>query len=143
MLNVKMEILNHTLGIGAAVASMALGARVIEKHFTLCRADGGVDAAFSMEPAEMAQLVRECNTAVQAMGHVSYEMQEQEKNSLIYRRSLYMVKDMKAGDVLTKENLRSIRPGLGVPPKYYEKLLGKKVKNNLNRGTAVSWDDIE
>lgn len=134
---------DHTLGLGAAVASMALGARVIEKHFTLCRADGGVDSAFSMEPAEMAQLVRECNTAVQAIGHVSYKMQEQEKNSLIYRRSLYIVKDMKAGDVLTEENLRSIRPGLGVPPKYYEKLLGKKVKNNLNRGTAVSWDDIE
>lgn len=91
----------------------------------------------------MAQLVRECNTAVQAIGHVSYKMQEQEKNSLIYRRSLYIVKDMKAGDVLTEENLRSIRPGLGIPPKYYEKLLGKKVKNNLKRGTAVSWDDIE
>lgn len=131
---------DHTLGIGAAVASMALGARVIEKHFTLCRADGGVDSAFSMEPAEMAQLVRECNTAVQAMGHVSYEMQEQEKNSLIYRRSLYIVKDMKAGDVLTEENLRSIRPGLGLPPKYYDELLGNKVKCDVKMGTAMKWE---
>ena len=133
---------DHTLGIGAAVASMALGARVIEKHFTLCRADGGVDSAFSMEPAEMAQLVRECNTAVQAMGHVSYEMQEQEKNSLIYRRSLYIVKDMKAGDVLTEENLRSIRPGLGLPPKYYEDLLRKKVKCDVKMGTAMRWEIV-
>lgn len=133
---------DHTLGIGAAVASMALGARVIEKHFTLCRADGGVDSAFSMEPAEMAQLVRECNTAVQAMGHVSYEMQEQEKNSLIYRRSLYIVKDMKAGDVLTEENLRSIRPGLGLPPKYYDELLGNKVKCDVKMGTAMKWEFV-
>ena len=133
---------DHTLGIGAAVASMALGARVIEKHFTLCRADGGVDSAFSMEPAEMAQLVRECNTAVQAMGHVSYEMQEQEKNSLIYRRSLYIVKDMKAGDVLTEENLRSIRPGLGLEPKYYEKLLGKRINRDVKKGSALCWDDV-
>ena len=133
---------DHTLGIGAAVASMALGARVIEKHFTLCRADGGVDSAFSMEPAEMAQLVRECNTAVQALGHVSYEMQEQEKNSLIYRRSLYIVKDMKAGDVLTEENLRSIRPGLGLPPKYYEDLLRKKVKCDVKMGTAMRWEIV-
>ena len=133
---------DHTLGIGAAVASMALGAKVIEKHFTLCRADGGVDSVFSMEPAEMAQLVRECNTAVQAMGHVSYEMQEQEQNSLIYRRSLYIVKDMKAGDVLTEENLRSIRPGLGLPPKYYEDLLGKKVKCDAKVGTAMKWEFI-
>lgn len=133
---------DHTLGLGAAVASMALGARVIEKHFTLCRADGGVDSAFSMEPAEMAQLVRECNTAVQAMGHVSYEMQEQEKNSLIYRRSLYIVKDMKAGDVLTEENLRSIRPGLGLPPKFYEDLLGKKVRCDVKKGTAMRWEFV-
>lgn len=134
---------DHTLGIGAAVASVALGATVIEKHFTLSRADGGVDAAFSMEPAEMAQLVRECNTAVQALGHVSYQMQEQERKSLVYRRSLYVVKDMQAGDVLTSENMRSIRPGLGIAPKYYEILIGKKVKRNICRGTAVSWDIVE
>ncbi|WP_405759763.1 pseudaminic acid synthase [Anaerovibrio slackiae] len=139
----NVGVSDHTLGIGVAVASMALGARVVEKHFTLSRSDGGVDSAFSLEPIEMAQLVRECDTAVQALGHVSYRMQEQERKSLVYRRSLYVVKDMQAGDVLTSENMRSIRPGLGIAPKYYEILIGKKVKRNICRGTAVSWDIVE
>lgn len=139
----NVGVSDHTLGIGVAVASMALGARVVEKHFTLSRSDGGVDSAFSLEPIEMAQLVRECDTAVQALGHVSYQMQEQERKSLVYRRSLYVVKDMQAGDVLTSENMRSIRPGLGIAPKYYEILIGKKVKRNICRGTAVSWDIVE
>ena len=134
---------DHTLGIGAAVASVALGATVLEKHFTLSRADGGVDAAFSMEPAEMAQLVRECNTARDALGEVSYEMQEQEKKSVVFRRSLYIVEDMKAGDVITEQNMRSIRPGLGLSPKYYEELLGRKVRKNIAKGTALSWDLLE
>lgn len=131
---------DHTLGIGAAVASVALGATVIEKHFTLSRADGGVDAAFSMEPAEMAQLVRECNTACEALGGVSYEMQEQEKKSVVFRRSLYIVEDMKAGDVITEQNMRSIRPGLGLPPKYYEDLLGRKIYKDVSSGTPLRWD---
>lgn len=131
---------DHTLGIGAAVASVALGATVIEKHFTLSRADGGVDAAFSLEPAEMAQLVRECNTAYEALGAVSYELQEQEKKSVVFRRSLYIVEDMKAGDVITEKNMRSIRPGLGLSPKYYEDLLGKKIRKSVSKGTAISWD---
>ena len=139
----NVGVSDHTLGIGVAVASMALGARVVEKHFTLSRSDGGVDSAFSLEPTEMAQLVRECNTAVQALGHVSYQMQEQERKSLVYRRSLYVVKDMQAGDVLTSENMRSIRPGLGLSPKYYERLLGKKIKCNVSRGTAIAWDMLE
>ena len=139
----NVGVSDHTLGIGVAVASMALGARVVEKHFTLSRSDGGVDSAFSLEPTEMAQLVRECDTAVQALGHVSYRMQEQERKSLVYRRSLYVVKDMQAGDVLTSENMRSIRPGLGIAPKYYEILIGKKVKRNICRGTAVGWDIVE
>lgn len=134
---------DHTLGIGAAVASVALGATVIEKHFTLSRADGGVDAVFSMEPAEMAQLVRECNTACEALGGVSYEMQEQEKKSVVFRRSLYIVEDMKAGDVITEQNMRSIRPGLGLPPKYYEYLLGRKVRRNIAKGTALNWDFVD
>lgn len=134
---------DHTLGIGAAVAGMALGARVVEKHFILCRADGGVDAAFSMEPAEMAQFVRECNTAVQALGTVSYDLQEQEKKSLIFRRSLYFVKDIKAGDVITADNMRSIRPGLGLKPRYYEKLLGRTVKRDIAAGTAVKLDVVD
>lgn len=134
---------DHTLGIGAAVASVALGASVIEKHFTLSRADGGVDAAFSMEPAEMAQLVRECNTACEALGEVSYEIQEQEKKSVVFRRSLYIVEDMKAGDVITEENMRSIRPGLGLSPKYYEDLLGWKVRRNIAKGTALNWELVD
>lgn len=134
---------DHTLGIGAAVASVALGARVIEKHFTLARADGGVDAAFSLEPAEMFQLVCECNTAYESLGQVSYVVQEQERKSMVFRRSLYVVQDMKAGDVLTENNVRSIRPGLGLAPKYYETVLGRKIKCDVLRGTALSWDMID
>ena len=130
---------DHTLGIGAAVASVALGAAVIEKHFTLSRAEGGVDAAFSLEPAEMAQLVRECRTAALALGAVSYERAEQEQKSLQFRRSLYIVEDMKAGDVFTEKNLRRIRPGMGLSPKYYDVLLGRCVKCDVKRGTPLSW----
>ena len=134
---------DHTLGIGAAVASVALGAAVIEKHFTLSRAEGGVDAAFSLEPAEMAQLVRECRTAALALGAVSYERAEQEQKSLQFRRSLYVVEDMKAGDVFTEKNLRRIRPGMGLSPKYYDIILGKKVNHDITRGTPVQWNLIE
>ena len=134
---------DHTLGIGASVASVALGATVIEKHFTLSRVEGGVDAAFSLEPAEMAQLVRECRTAALALGAVSYERAEQEQKSLQFRRSLYVVEDMKAGDVFTEKNLRRIRPGMGLSPKYYDIILGKKANCNITRGTAVQWDLIE
>lgn len=130
---------DHTLGIGASVASVALGATVIEKHFTLSRAEGGVDAAFSLEPVEMAQLVRECRTAALALGTVSYERAEQEQKSLQFRRSLYVVEDMKAGDVFTEKNLRRIRPGMGLSPKYYDVLLGRCVKCDVKRGTPLSW----
>ena len=131
---------DHTLGIGVAVASVALGTAVIEKHFTLSRADGGVDAAFSLEPDEMAQLVRECRAAALAMGEVRYEMAEQEKKSLQFRRSLYIAEDMKAGDILTEKNLRRIRPGLGLSPKHYDALLGQKVRCDVKRGTPMSWE---
>ena len=130
---------DHTLGIGVGVASVALGATVIEKHFTLSRADGGVDAAFSLEPDEMAQLVRECRAAALAMGEVRYEMAEQEKKSLQFRRSLYIAENMKAGDILTEKNLRRIRPGHGLSPKYYDVLLGQKVRCDVERGTPMSW----
>lgn len=133
---------DHTLGIGAAVASIALGAEVIEKHFTLSRAEGGVDAAFSLEPQEMAQLVRECRTAWEALGEVSYGVTEQEKKSLQFRRSLYIVEDMKAGDTITEKNMRSIRPGLGLVPRYYDVVMGKKVRKDIKAGTPVSWDMI-
>lgn len=139
----KVGLSDHTLGIGAAVASVALGADVIEKHFTLSRAEGGVDSAFSLEPQEMAQLVRECETAALALGTVSYAMQTQESKSLQFRRSLYIAEDMKAGDVLTEQNMRRIRPGFGLAPKYYDTLLGRKVKRDVKRGTPLAWDFVE
>ncbi len=139
----RVGLSDHTLGIGAAVASIALGATVIEKHFTLSRADGGVDAAFSLEPAELAQLVRECRTAYEALGEISYAVREQEKQSLRFRRSLYIVEDMEAGDEFTEKNLRSIRPGLGLPPKYYDIILGKKIRKDVSRGTALRWDLVQ
>lgn len=140
LFNCSVGLSDHTLGIGVAVASVALGASVIEKHFTLSRAYGGVDSAFSLEPVEMAQLVRECETAALATGRVSYDLQEQEKKSLQFRRSLYIVEDMKAGDVITKKNMRSIRPGLGISPKYYDAVIGKHVNCDVRRGTAVHWE---
>lgn len=136
----KVGLSDHTLGIGAAVASVALGASVIEKHFTLSRAEGGVDAAFSMEPAEMKILVEESKRAWQALGKVQYGISEQEKKSLQFRRSLYIVEDMKAGDVIMPENMRAIRPGMGISPKYYDVVMGKKVKCDIKRGTCLVWE---
>lgn len=142
LFNCNVGMSDHTLGFGAAVASIALGATVIEKHFTLFRADGGVDSAFSLEPEEMKLLVSECNTAFETLGHVSYGITEQEKKSLQFRRSLYIVEDMKAGDVITEKNMRCIRPGLGLSPKYYDMLMGKKVTCDIERGTATNWSFI-
>ena len=130
------------MGVGVSVASVALGVTVIEKHFTLSRADGGLDSAFSMEPAEMAQLVVETERAWQALGQISYGPTKAEKKSLQFRRSLYVVQDLKAGDVLTRENVRAIRPGLGLPTKYLEQVLGKTVKLVIKRGTALSFEHL-
>lgn len=140
LFNVQVGLSDHTMGIGAAVASVALGATVIEKHFTLRRADGGVDSAFSMEPEEMAQLVVESERAWQALGQVFYGATESEAKSLIFRRSLYITRDLVPGDMLTPDNLRCIRPGLGLPPKYYDVLLGQRVRRSFKAGTPVSWD---
>ena len=136
----EVGLSDHTMGVGVSVASVALGATVIEKHFTLNRADGGVDSAFSMEPSEMTQLVVETERAWQALGQVSYGPTEAEKKSVQFRRSLYVVKDIKAGEVFTRENLRAIRPGLGLPPKFIDQFLGKKVVCDIRRGTAATWD---
>ena len=136
----EVGLSDHTMGIGVSVASVALGAAVIEKHFTLSRADGGVDSTFSMEPAEMAQLVVETERAWQALGRVSYGPTEAEKKSIQFRRSIYVVKDLKAGDVLTKDNIRAIRPGFGLPTKYFEVVLGKVVQQDVKRGTALGWE---
>lgn len=136
----EVGLSDHTLGIGAAIASVALGAAVIEKHFTTARADGGVDSAFSLEPAEMKQLAEEAKRAWQALGAVHYGISEQEKKSLQFRRSLYVVEDMKAGDVITEQNVRTIRPGLGLSPKHYDMIIGRSIKNDVRKGTALSWE---
>ncbi|KAB8135354.1 pseudaminic acid synthase [Gracilibacillus oryzae] len=138
----EIGLSDHTMGTGVAVASVALGATVVEKHLTLSRAEGGVDAAFSLEPDELALLVTETERAWQALGKVHYGASEAEKNSMKYRRSLYVAKDMKKGDVFTKDNLRVIRPGYGLPPKYYDVFLGKKVNQDMESGTPISWEHI-
>lgn len=136
----QVGLSDHTMGIGAAVAAVALGATVIEKHFTLARADGGVDSTFSMEPDEMAALVIETERAWLAMGRVQYGPTEGEKASLVFRRSLYVAADMKAGEAFTEANLRAIRPGLGLPPKFKDVLLGRTVCRDVMRGTPVGWE---
>ena len=138
----QVGLSDHTLGIGVAVASVALGATVIEKHFTLSRAEGGVDAAFSLEPHEMKLLVEETERAWQALGTISYGVTENEQKSLRFRRSIYVTRDIKAGEKLTKENIRVIRPGFGLAPKYYEIVLGKVVNRDVEKGTPLSWDLI-
>lgn len=140
LFNVQVGLSDHTLGTGVAVASVALGATVIEKHFTLSRADGGVDSAFSMEPEEMAALVVETERAWQALGSVTYGPTEVEKASLKFRRSIYVAKDIKAGEPFTKENIRVIRPGYGLEPKYYDQLLQMKATQSMSAGTPISWE---
>ena len=140
LFNCEVGLSDHTPGVGAGVAAVAHGATVIEKHFTLRRADGGVDSAFSMEPEEMKQLVIEAERAWQSLGKVTYGPTETEKGSLKFRRSLYIAEDMKKGDVLNKDNLRIVRPGLGLPPKYYEVVLGRKVNRDVKKGMPVDWD---
>ncbi|QVL50167.1 MAG: pseudaminic acid synthase [Thiocapsa sp.] len=136
----EVGLSDHTHGIGVGIAAVAFGATVIEKHFTLSRAEGGVDSAFSMEPHEMAALVTETERAWQALGAVQYGPTEAELPSRRFRRSLYIAADIKAGEPLTPENLRVIRPGFGLEPKYYETLLGRRVNRDLAMGTAMAWE---
>ncbi|MBN4051632.1 pseudaminic acid synthase [bacterium AH-315-M05] len=131
---------DHTLGIGVAVASVALGARVIEKHFTLSRSDGGVDSAFSLEPDEMKSLVQESERAFQALGQVQYGIQKTEEEMAKFKRSVYVVKDIEAGQTFTKENIKVLRPGNGLAPKYYEMILGKKTGKSIKAGTPLTFD---
>ena len=138
----EVGLSDHTMGIGTAIASVTLGASVIEKHFTLCRDDGGVDSSFSMEPDEMRTLVVETERSWQALGKVKYGPTDKEATSLVFRRSIYVVEDMKKGDVFTENNLRIIRPGNGLLPKHYESILGKKTNKSVKKGTAVLWDLI-
>ena len=136
----EVGLSDHTLGIGVAVAAIAIGATVIEKHFTLDRGDGGVDSTFSLEPAEFAQLVIETERAWQALGKVTYGPTKAEERAVMRRRSVYITQDLSTGDILTKENLRCIRPGHGLPPKHYEYLLGKTVKYDVKKGTPMRWE---
>lgn len=133
---------DHTLGIGVAVGSVSFGAKVIEKHFTIDRSQGGVDSAFSLEPSEFKMLVEESERAFLAIGKVTYGIMDAELKSKKFKRSIYIVKDLKKGDVITEENIRIIRPGLGLSPKYFDLLLGKRVKQNINRGTAFTFNLI-
>lgn len=136
----EVGLSDHTLGIGAALAAVALGATVLEKHVTLARADGGVDSAFSLEPSELKSLVEESARAAQALGGVHYGPTEAEKPSLQFRRTLYVTADLQPGDVLTADNLRAIRPGLGLPPKHLDQLLGRQVGRAIKRGSPMRWD---
>ena len=143
LFDVKVGLSDHTLGIGAAIASVALGANVIEKHVTLSRAEGGVDAAFSMEPHEMKQLVDEVKTASLALGNVHYGVSsKQEEKSKVFKRSIYAIKDIKKGDKLTQNNIRIIRPGNGLAPKYYEQIINRVVVSDIAKGTAMNWSYI-
>ncbi len=142
MFGCEVGLSDHTLGIGAAVAAVALGASVIEKHFTLCRAESGVDAAFSLEPAEFALLRQEAERAWQALGAVRYGPTAAEQASLVFRRSIYVSADIPAGGELSRENLRIVRPGYGLAPKYFDTVLGKRARCDLRRGMPLSWDLI-
>jgi pseudaminic acid synthase len=137
--DVPTGLSDHTLGIAVPVAAVVLGACIIEKHFTLSRKVSGPDSAFSLEPHEFKEMVDAIRTAEKALGEVSYEITEKQKESRAFRRSLFVVKNIKKGEEFTEENVRSIRPGLGLPPKYYDILLGKRVSRDVERGTAISW----
>lgn len=134
---------DHTLDNTTAIASVALGASIIEKHFTLDRGAGGPDDSFSLEPREMAALCRDAKTAWAAIGSVNYGRKSSEQGNVQFRRSLYFVKDMKAGDTITPESVRSVRPGLGLAPKHLDSLMGQKVKYDVAFATAVTWDHLE
>jgi len=136
----EVGLSDHTMGIGAAVAAVAVGSAVIEKHCTLNRSDGGVDSAFSLEPDELAQLVVETKRAWQSLGKVTYGPTNAEEGAVMRRRSIYVTKDIQAGDVLTKDNIRCIRPGYGLAPRHYENLLGRAVKCDVKKGAPLRWD---
>jgi len=134
---------DHTLGTAASVAAVALGACVIEKHFTLSRADKGPDSEFSIEPDELMRLCRDTHDAWQALGQVGYDRQPVEEGSKIFRRSIYFVRDLQAGSIIGSEDIRRIRPGMGLAPKYFDELLGKKLKVAVQRGTPLSWELLD
>ena len=142
LFGVQVGLSDHTMGVGVAVASIALGATVVEKHFTLRRADGGVDSSFSLEPQELASLVDETTRAWESLGKVQYGPSDAELQSLAFRRSIYVSEDIKAGDIFTTQNLRIVRPGHGAPPYLLSSLLGKVARKNFSAGTALNFDQL-
>lgn len=134
---------DHTLGTAVAVAAVGLGACMVEKHITLARSDGGPDAAFSLEPDEFAELARGCRTAFEALGQASYGPSASERGSVRFRRSLYAIRDIAAGDTITQDNVRSIRPGFGLPPKALPEISGRKAARAIARGTPLDWSMVE
>ena len=142
LFNCEVGLSDHTMGIGVSIAATALGATVIEKHFTIARADGGVDSSFSMEPSELNDLVVETKRAWQSLGKVTYGATDAEQKSLMFRRSLFIAKDVEAGEILTPENLRVIRPGNGLHPRYYEEMLGKVVRESYKKGTPLTFSMV-
>jgi pseudaminic acid synthase len=139
---VEVGLSDHTMGIAVPIASVAMGATVIEKHFTIKRADGGVDSAFSMEPQEFKDMIREVNRAKDALGNIHFGLTESELRSRVFRRSVYISEDVKKGETFNEKNLRVIRPGLGLEPKFFETVLGHKSKEDYKKGTPLSWDKI-
>ena len=135
----EVGLSDHTMGIGASIAAVSHGASIVEKHFTLKRSDGGVDSAFSLEPTELKQLVVESKRAWQSLGKIKYGPTDDDKNSLVFRRSVYISENMKKGEILTENNLRVVRPGLGLEPKYYNILIGKKINRDVKKGTPFDW----
>jgi pseudaminic acid synthase len=133
---------DHTMGIGVSIASIALGTTIIEKHFTINRSDGGVDSAFSMEPAEMKSLVIESERAWQSMGEVQFNIQEAEVKNLIFKRSVYVVNDIKEGEEFSSYNLKVIRPGDGLHPRFYDEIIGRKANTNIPKGTPMSLNFV-
>lgn len=137
---VSVGLSDHTMGIGVPLAAIGLGACVVEKHFTLSRADGGVDSAFSLEPQELKSLVIEAERAFLSKGKISYGIQASEENSRKFKRSIYVVNDIQEGEEFSPSNLRVIRPGDGLEPKHFETILGKKARKNIQAGTPLSWE---
>ncbi len=138
----EIGLSDHTIGVGVSVAAVTLGATIIEKHFTLDRNDGGVDSAFSLEPAELASLVVETERAWQSLGEIRYGATEAEEKGRLRRRSIYVTRDVPAGEILTPENIRRIRPGYGLAPKHYDAVLGRAVRTDIAKGTPLAWDMI-
>jgi pseudaminic acid synthase len=134
---------DHTIGISVPIAAVALGAKIVEKHFTYSRADGGADATFSLEPDELKSMVKSIRETEKALGEISYELTEKMKKSREFSRSLFAVKDIKMGEILTLDNVRSIRPGFGLPTKYSNDIIGRKSKNDIAKGTPMNWNLIE